>query len=361
MDLKDKIKAIEEEITNTAYNKATQHHIGKLKAKLARLRDEAEKRASGKAGGVGFSVKRSGHATVALVGFPSVGKSTLLNRLTNASSEVASYDFTTLDVIPGMMEYKGVKVQILDLPGIIPGASRGKGRGREVLSIVRNADLVLIISDIRKPRDYDSMKKELYGVGIRLDERPPKAYVRKKSVGGVTLTATVPLKKIDLETIRAILNTYGVHNADVVLHEDITEDRFIDVIAGNRVYTPSLLVLNKADLVKDRGGIDVGREYLAISADKDASFDGLKERMFKKLDMIRIYLKPQGGEPDLEEPLIMRKGSNVGDLCDAIHKDVRAKFKYAIILGDSVKHQSQRKGLSHILKDKDIVTIIKEK
>lgn len=361
MDINDKIKAIEDEIKNTQYNKATQHHIGKLKAKLAKLREEVEKRASSGRGGVGFGVRKSGHATVALVGFPSVGKSTLLNRLTNAESHVAAYDFTTLDVIPGMMEYKGIKIQILDLPGIVSGASKGKGRGREVLSIVRGADLVLMVSDIRKPNDYDALKRELYNVGVRLDERPPNISIRKMSFGGITLTSTLPIKKIDLETVRGILNTYGIHNADVVMHEDVAEDRFIDALAGNRTYIHSVLVLNKADLLKERADMKVGREYLAISADKDTDFSELKERIFRKLDMIRVYLKPQGGEPDLSEPLIMRKNSTVGDLCDTLHKDFRKKFKYAIILGESVKHQNQRKGLSHILKDKDIVTIIKDK
>ncbi|MCX6694750.1 MAG: GTP-binding protein [Candidatus Altiarchaeota archaeon] len=360
MDINQRIKAVEDEIKNTKYNKATQHHIGKLKAKMAILRETAEKRSSG-GGGVGFGVKRSGHATVVLLGLPSVGKSTLLNRLTNASSEVGTYDFTTLDVIPGMMEYKGVKIQVLDLPGVIGGASQGKGRGREVLSIVRGADLVLIISDVRRPNDYDVMKNELYNVGVRLDESPPKVYIKKRSLGGVNLTSTTPLKRINLETVRGILNIYGIHNADIVLHEDLSEDRFIDAVSGNRTYIPSVLVLNKADLMKEEHEVKLGREYVRISADKDENFDELKERIFEKLDMIRVYLKPQGGEADLNEPLIMRKGSTVGVLCDNLHKDFRRKFKYAIIFGASVKYQNQRKGLSHILKDKDIVTIIKDK
>ena len=62
----------------------------------------------------------------------SVGKSTLLTMLTGTHSEAASYEFTTLTCIPGIIHYNDTKIQLLDLPGIIEGASEGKGRGRQV-------------------------------------------------------------------------------------------------------------------------------------------------------------------------------------------------------------------------------------
>lgn len=95
--------------------------IGTLKAKLAKLRSELFIEQSGGAGSggpsEGFAVARNGDARVALIGFPSVGKSSLLNTLTSTESEAANYEFTTLTCIPGVLKYKGSKIQILDLPG----------------------------------------------------------------------------------------------------------------------------------------------------------------------------------------------------------------------------------------------------
>ena len=66
-----------------------------------------------------------------------MGKSTFLSKITKTKSEVAAYSFTTLTAIPGVLEYDGAEVQVLDLPGIIEGASEGKGRGRQVISAAK--------------------------------------------------------------------------------------------------------------------------------------------------------------------------------------------------------------------------------
>lgn len=110
-----------------------------LHRKLARLRAQLLEPVggAGSGGGAGFDVSKSGDARVALVGFPSVGKSTFLSKITKTKSEAAAYSFTTLTAIPGVLEYGGAEIQILDLPGIIEGASEGKGRGRQVISAAK--------------------------------------------------------------------------------------------------------------------------------------------------------------------------------------------------------------------------------
>ena len=361
--IEDQIRAVEEEIHKTPYNKATQHHIGKLKAKLARLKEEALKRAAkGKGGGPGYAVRKSGNATVGLVGFPSTGKSTLLNAITSAQSEVAAYDFTTLDVIPGLLEYRGAKIQVLDMPGLIRGASKGRGRGREVISVARICDLLLVMVDVFETNVH-VLKDELEQSGIRLNVRPPDVVIKKRTRGGVSVNSTIPLTKVLEDTVADMVREFGHLSADVVVRQDVSADELVDVLAGNRVYMPAFVVLNKIDLV----GADYLREVekrltgwrvVAISAEKGEGLDRLKEEIYRSLRFIRVYLKPQGKEADLKEPLIVKEASTVGMVCDTLHREFRGKFRYANVWGKSATHPGQRVGLDHPLVDEDILTIV---
>lgn len=96
-------------MARTQKNKATSFHLGQLKAKLAKLKREllTPSSSGGGGGGAGFDVARTGVASVGFIGFPSVGKSTLMTRLTGQHSEAAAYEFTTLTSVPGQVMYNG--------------------------------------------------------------------------------------------------------------------------------------------------------------------------------------------------------------------------------------------------------------
>lgn len=105
MGIADKIKEIEMEYARTQKNKATEYHLGQLKARLAKLRTQAIEESNKSSGGPGegFDVQKHGHSRIAMIGFPSVGKSSLLNLVTDQESEAAAYEFTTLTCIPGKL------------------------------------------------------------------------------------------------------------------------------------------------------------------------------------------------------------------------------------------------------------------
>ncbi|MDR0768089.1 MAG: GTP-binding protein [Methanosarcinales archaeon] len=361
--LQEQIREVEEEIKKTTYNKATSLHIGRLKAKLAKLHDEVERKSSSGPAGEGYSVKKSGDATVTLVGFPSVGKSTLLNKLTDANSEVGAYAFTTLTVVPGVMEYKGAIIQILDVPGLVKGAASGRGRGKEVIAVIRNSDLVIFLMDVFQPTHYQVLMEELYEAGIRIDQKPPDVVIKKVDRGGIRVNSTVDLD-LDEDTIKSIMDEYKIHNATVLIRENVTMDQFIDVVAGNRSYVSSMIVVNKVDLANSDILADNKKRYpdaVFISAHNSQNLDMLRDVLYDCLGFIRVYLKPQGEAADLEEPLIVLKGTDVGQICDRLHKDFRKKFRFAYVWGASAKHPGQRVGLEHKLMDGDILSIVIQK
>jgi len=366
MSIAQKIADIEAEINRTQKNKATEHHLGLLKAKLSKLKRELIEGATKGGGGPGegFDVSKSGDARVGMVGFPSVGKSTLLTKLTGTFSKVAAYEFTTLTCIPGVIKYKGSKIQLLDLPGIIEGAKDGKGRGRQVIAVAKTCNLIVIVLDAMKPMTHKRIiERELEGFGIRLNKKPPAITLRKKDKGGIIITKNVSLTKLDDEMIKAILHEYKINNAEVIFDCDADEDQLIDVIEGNRKYIPCLYALNKIDEItmEELEILDKIPHYVPCSAHLEWNLDELIEKMWEYLDLIRVYTKPKGQIPDYNAPIVLpRSKCTVEDFCNRIHRQLIKQFKYALVWGLSVKHNPQKVGKDHKLQDEDVVQIIKK-
>jgi small GTP-binding protein len=363
-----KIADIESEMARTQKNKATEYHLGQLKARIAKLRTqllEPPKGASG--GGDGFEVTKFGHGRVALIGFPSVGKSTLLTMLTGTQSEAAAYEFTTLTCIPGIIHYNDAKIQLLDLPGIIEGASEGKGRGRQVIAVAKSSDLVLMVLDASKSEGHRNiLTKELEAVGLRLNKRPPQIYFKRKKTGGISFNSTLQLTHVDEKLCYQILHEYKIHNAEVLFREDATVDDLIDVIEGNRKYIKCVYVYNKIDVV----GIDdvdhLARQphSIGISCNLQLNLDRLLAKMWDEMGLVRVYTKPQGQQPDFSEPVVLssdRGGCTVEDFCNHLHRSLLKDIKYVLVWGASSKHYPQRCGTQHLLHDEDVVQIVKKK
>lgn len=293
------------------------------------------------------------------MGLPSVGKSTLLNALTNANSRTGSYQFTTLTAVPGMMEYNGSKIQILDLPGIVEGASKGRGLGRKVLSVARNADLVLMVLDVFQPELLEILVSELHEVGIRINKKYPEVFIEKSHYGGLSIHNQV--SNIPSHLVREVLRINGISNGRILIKDpNLTIEQLIDVITGNRIYLPALVVLNKIDLVDGKFISQIEKKvqnFIPISADRKMNIDHLKRSIYEKLAFIRIYLKPRGDKID-DEPLIMNQNCTIRDVCLKIHRNFVKDFKHAYVWGSSVKFSSQKVGLDHVLNDKDVLRII---
>ena len=366
----EKIKDIEKEISRTQINKATMSHLCTLRAKLAKYRTEllAPPKA-GSSEGAGFDVEKVGDARVALIGFPSVGKSTILSTFTTTKSEAASYEFTTLTCIPGIIHHKETRIQLLDLPGIIEGASEGKGRGRQVIGVARSCDLILLVVDVgsgKAERQRELLEKELEVVGLRLNQRPPNVYFKRKKDGAVSISATCQLVNITEQDVRQLLHEYKIHSAEVLFREDCTIDQFIDIIEGNRKYVRCLYVYNKIDMgsIEECRRICVQPNCMVLSPRANMNVDIFPEMIWESLGLVRVYTKPRGKKPDFEDPLVLtdgRHGTSIEAACKQVHRSLLDNFDYAMVWGTSVKHTPQRVGLSHGLHDEDVIQIVKKR
>ncbi|CAD7670729.1 unnamed protein product [Nyctereutes procyonoides] len=317
----------------TQKNKATAYHLGLLKAHLI-----TPKGGGGGGPGEGFDVAKTGDARIGFVGFPSVGKSTLLSNLAGVYSGVVAYEFTTLTTVPGVIRYKGAKIQLLDLPGIIEGAKDGKGRGQAVKSLQwpKHVTWILIVLDVLKPLGHKKIiENELVGFDIRLNRKPPNNGFKKKDKGGINLTATCPQSKMDAETVKSILAESKIHNADVT------------VVEGNRVYIPCIYVLNKIDQISiEELYINYKGPYcVPISAHHHQNCDDLLKKIWDYLKLVRIYTKPKGQLPDYTSPVVLPYSRTTAeDFCMKIHKNLIKEFKYALVWGLSVKDNPQKVG-----------------
>jgi len=365
----EKIANIEYEMSMTQKNKATSSHLGSLKAKLCQLKRELLEPQAGSGGGKcpGFEVQKMGDARVGLVGFPSVGKSSLLTALTGQESEVASYEFTTLTCIPGVVNYNDVRIQLLDLPGLIVGASTGRGRGRQVIATAKSCDIILMVVDATKEdAQIPLLTKELENVGIRLNRHPPDVSCAKTKGGGLKFNSTVPLTSFDYDACSSILKQYKIFNADVLCREDISVDDFVDVIDGNRKYCKCIYVYNKVDMLDLASLDELARRphSVVISVNQTWNFDVLLRRLWSEMEVVRVYTKKKGEFPDFKDPLVItpqrgNKQFTVENAVTLLHRSLLDDFKHALVWGSSVKQSPQVCGLSHELHDEDVMQIVK--
>jgi developmentally-regulated GTP-binding protein 2 len=365
MGILDKIAEIEAEMARTQKNKATNYHLGMLRGRVAQLR--AQLMAGPKAASSsdkGFGVEKTGDARICLIGFPSVGKSTFCSLVTDTESEAASYEFTTLTCIGGILDLHECKVQLVDTPGIIEGAAQGKGRGREVIAVCRTADLLLMIIDAAQAaKQRRRLCKELRTMGIRMNERRPDISFARKKSGGVQFTSTLPeLTYLNERVVKGVLQMYKIFHAQVVVREDCTVDQFIDTVLGNAVYIPCVFVYNKVDSISLERVDRLARlpHSVVCSFHLDLNVDTLLEMAWQYLDLVRVYTKRRGEAPSFDEPIVLRgDAANVRALCRRVHRDFEQQLRFALIWGSSAKHNGQRVGLDHCFHDSDVVQLVK--
>jgi ribosome-interacting GTPase 1 len=141
--------------------------------------------------------------------------------------------------------------------------------------------------------------------------------------------------------VKNILSEYKIHNADILIHDDSTVDDFIDIvegtlsfILGNRKYVKCLYCYNKIDTIsmEEVNMIASLPTSVVISCNMKLNFDGLLEKIWELLDLVRVYTKKAHDSPDFGDPIVLtndRNGCSVKSVCEQIHRDLPKEFKYA--------------------------------
>src|SRR5919199_1506304 len=210
-----------------------------------------------------LAVRREGVAQIALVGAPNAGKSSLLQALSDIQIKTGAYAFTTTRPVPALTRVGGVLVQLVEIPGLIEGASAGRGGARPLLGVLRGADAILFCHDAGAPVDeLRALMDELTEAGIEL----PAAIAATKSdeADGATVRAAFPeLRVVEVsvlddasverlrETIWKLTGLIRVflrdHEHPIALHPNATVADVADGIhhdlgarcTGARVWGPS--------------------------------------------------------------------------------------------------------------------------
>ncbi|NWF93505.1 MAG: 50S ribosome-binding GTPase [Syntrophaceae bacterium] len=303
----EKIKALEVMMAVIPKHKGTEKLRGQLKSRMAKLKEELQKKPTIGKAEQAYNIKREGVGQVVLLGLPNSGKSSLFSQVTHAFSEVGEYPFTTQKPIAGMMKFENVQIQMVDTPPIQldrvePGLS----------NLIRTSDAVLLIVDLTEDPVFqiEVIQEELRRMKI---EMVGKGATPPLEVGWVSRKALILGNKCDregaMEGYRAISTRFG--------------ETF---------------------------------PILPISAKGEMNIEELKKEVYQLLGIIRVYTKAPGKDPDLTEPVVLKKGSTVEDVALSIHKDFVAKLRYARIWG-SGKFGGQMVRRDHQVNEGDVIEL----
>ncbi|MCD6434157.1 MAG: 50S ribosome-binding GTPase [Candidatus Diapherotrites archaeon] len=288
----EKTAALEEMLAIMPKHKGTDKLRAELRHRMAKLAQAPDKKSAARR--ASMVIPKEGAAQVAVIGLPNSGKSQLVASITNTSPAVAQYPFTTQDVTPAMMAYENIQIQLLDTPPL-----SSQPLIWWLPPILRRADALLAVID--------------------LSNEPASQMA----------TITSQLENLRVETRQ----------------------------------TKLLLVANKLDLDHNKKHYTALRNRyqgllptVAVSATTGDGLEDMKHKLYQVLDIIRIYTKTPGQKPDLNDPIILARGSTLAQAAASVHKDFAAGLKYARIWG-SGKHDGIMAKRDHVMQDGDVIEL----
>jgi ribosome-interacting GTPase 1 len=304
----DKIKYLEEMLSTIPKHKGTDHLRADLRKKLSKLKTASTSKKGSKKGLSPYHINKEGAGQIVIVGCTNTGKSTLVANQTNAEPEVSEVPFTTWTPMPGMMAIDNIQVQLIDTPPF------GEDYiDPEFLNLIRRVDLVLVMVDLQGN----------------------------------------PVQQLELVYQRLLENRIAPRHLEGKIQSE-----------GFLLYVPTLVLVNKYDSEGYQEHYHIFLELLEgdyplipISAKTGYNLEEAKKEIFKMLDVIRVYSKAPGKQPDRTSPFVVSKGIQLGDFAGKVHKDFQEKLKSARIWGASAEFPGQMVSRDHVLEDEDVVEL----
>ncbi|MEN6378915.1 MAG: GTPase [Methanofastidiosum sp.] len=364
---KERLVALELMLSTIPKHKGTEKMQLQIKRNLSKLKKEVEKEKElkkGGSGGASFFVRKEGAAQVALAGLPNSGKSTILNKLTGKDVDIGHYAFTTVKPTPAMLQYKGIQIQLVDMPGLIEGVSLGKGMGGPLISAIRAVDAIVILVDLSVDpvKDLELILKELEAKGLRINKKVPNIEIQKIPTGGIEIIGENFLVECNSQDVKKILQEERVHNAIITIKEPVTLTDIFEVLDSSLEYKKAIIIGTKGDLPGSKEGLERLEKHvknfkvIPVSAINNVNLDILPFEIFSILGIIRVYTRSPGRDID-NEAMPMKIDSTALDAAKKVHKNLYKNFKFARVWGDSAKFDGQRVGPEHVLRDGDIIEI----
>lgn len=303
----EKIEALENMLAIMPHHKGTDHLRAELRSRLAKLKEEEQRRPSVARRGAQFKIIREGAGQVALVGLPNAGKSQLFASLTGVPAKVAPYPFTTQSPSPGMMKFENVQFQLVDLPAI-----NFRDAHPWLYSSLRNADLLFVVVDL-SAEPLSQMRQ--------IEEELGRMRIRLQGAGAEPSRGDFQAWK------KAII---------VANKNDVSEAPEYFHLLGEKYRSQYPVV--------------------SVSALDKESLIPLGKLIFQALEIKRIYCKEPGKQADLGQPSVLKMDSAIEDFAESIHKDWRNKLKYALVWG-SGRFAGQQVNKTYVPQDGDIVEL----
>ncbi len=368
--LEEKIERLERFISLVPKHKATENIVALNKTKLAKLRKQLEERKKKSAVKVvsPFSIKKEGLQIIILSDYhvPGVGKTSLLNYLTGAAEEKIGR-FNSLPEI-GIYDYKGIRFQIVDMPSLMEGASRGKGNGKEILAQVRACDLICICIDLSRDIDIQMnlILNELENADITINKSPPPIDIEKTGSNNIQVLFLTKESRAHIELsekIKKIVSETGIQNCIVKIYGDFNLAAIYETLNPSLVYKKAIIIATKGDLPHTEQNFErLKNNYsnmfpiiIGSSIEKKVFPDNFGSIILQFLNKIKIYTMDADGISD--KPLLLDKGAKVKDAAIKIHRTFVDNFEFATIIREDAKQTKKRVGLDYKLEDNDKLEI----